>query len=183
MRAVVVESTISLDGYVAPAKGASDHRTTREDPRVKEGKLERLSRAGTHIMGRVTYLEMASHWPKSDDEYAKPMNELPKVAFSRTLTEPADWHDSRIAGGDLAPEIQRLREEPGGDIVAWGGGRFLQALSRAGLVDEYRLTINPIVLGDGLALFKDLESPIELELVQAETFASGTALHIYRPLR
>jgi dihydrofolate reductase len=183
MRAVVVESTISLDGYVAPAKGASGHRSQGEDQGLKERKLERLSRAGTHIMGRVTYLEMASHWPHSDDPYAAPMNELPKVAFSRTLTEPADWNDSRIAGGDLAQEIERLREEPGGDIVAWGGGTFLQALSRAGLVDEYRLTINPIVLGDGLALFKDLEAPIELELVAADTFTSGTALHIYRPLR
>jgi dihydrofolate reductase len=183
MRAVVVESTISLDGYVAPPEGMPARHAGPEDPRLKERKLARMTRAGTHIMGRVTFEEMSTHWPFSDDPYAKPMNDLPKVAFSRTLTDPGDWAHSRIASGDTAQEIQALREQDGGDIVAWGGGAFLQSLSRAGLVDEYRLTINPIVYGGGLPLFDRLPSPIGLELVEADTFPSGTALHIYRPLR
>ena len=180
MRDVVVESTMSLDGYVAPVRRTSDHRRMPEDPRLKQGKLDRLTRAGTHIMGRVTFEEMAQHWPSSSDAYAAPMNELPKVVFSKTL-QSVDWDGSRIASGDLADEIQALREQDGGDIVAWGGAAFLQSLSRAGLVDEYRITINPIALGDGLPLFKDLPTPLELELVQATTYETGTALHIYRP--
>lgn len=180
MRKVVVMMSMSLDGFVAPAKGAPDHRSMPEDPALKKIKLDWIRQAGTHAMGRVTYNEMAGHWPLSTDEYAAPMNELPKVVFSKTL-ERADWNNSRVARGDLAEEISALRLEPGGDIIAWGGASFVQALSRAGLVDEYRLVINPIALGDGLPLFKDLAAPIELQLAQATRYANGAVLHIYRP--
>jgi dihydrofolate reductase len=137
-------------------------------------------RSALRAMGRVTYQQMAEHWPYSNDAYAAPMNELPKVVFSKTL-ESADWNDSRVARGDFAEEISELRQEPGGDIVAWGGASFVQALSRASLVDEYRLVVNPVALGDGLPLFKDLSAPIGLQLVQATTYATGAVLHIYRP--
>ncbi len=74
-----------------------------------------------------------------------------------------------------------MRGEPGGDILAWGGATFVQGLSRLGLVDEYRLVINPVALGIGLPLFKGLSEPIDLELLEARTFGTGAALHIYRP--
>lgn len=180
MRKVIVEMSISVDGFVAPAKGAADHRGAPEDPVLKQLKLDWLRRTGTHAMGRVTYQQMAAHWPHSSDEYARPMNDLPKVVFSKTLQE-AHWNNSRVARGDLAEEISALAQEPGGDIIAWGGASFVQALSRAGLVDEYRFVINPVALGDGLPLFKDLSAPIELQLVQATTYATGAVLHIYRP--
>jgi dihydrofolate reductase len=180
MRKVIVEISVSVDGFVAPAKGAPDHRGTPEDPALKQLKLDWLSETGTHAMGRVTYQQMAEHWPYSSDAYAAPMNDLPKVVFSRTLQEAA-WNNSRVARGDLAEEISTLRQEPGGDIIAWGGAAFVQALSRAGLVDEYRLVIKPVALGAGLPLFKDLSAPIWLQLVEARTYATGEALHIYRP--
>ena len=180
MRRVIMQMSISLDGFVAPAKGAPDHRSAPEDPQLKQTKLNWVRHAGTHAMGRVTYEEMASYWPTSSDEYAAPMNDLPKVVFSKTL-ERADWNDSRIARGELAEEIAKLRAEPGGDILAWGGASFAQALSRAQLVDEYRVVINPVALGGGLPLFKDLAEPIRLDLIDATTYASGEALHIYRP--
>ncbi len=180
MRKVIVIMSMSLDGFVAPAKGAPDHRSKPEDPALKRIKLDWLSEAGVHAMGRVTFNEMAAHWPVSTDDYAAPMNELPKVVFSKTL-ERADWNDSRVARGDLSEEISALRQEPGGDIIAWGGANFVQELSRHGLVDEYRLVINPVALGNGLPLFKDLSAPIELQLIQARTFANGAALNVYQP--
>jgi dihydrofolate reductase len=180
MRKVIVEMSMSLDGFVAPAKGAPDHRSLPEDPALKQVKLDWLRQAGTHAMGRVTYNEMAAHWPVSTDDYAAPMNDVPKVVFSKTLAS-ADWNDSRVARGDIGEEISAMRLEPGGDIIAWGGASFVQALSRQGLVDEYRLVINPVALGNGLPLFKDLSDPIELQLVEARTFASGAALHVYQP--
>ncbi len=180
MRRVIVLISVSLDGFVAPAKGAPDHRVLPEDPMLKKIKLDWLREVGTHVMGRVTYTEMAAHWPISTDDYAAPMNELPKVVFSKTL-ESTGWRDSRVAGGDLAEEISALRREPGGDILAWGGASFVQALSRQALVDEYRLVINPVALGNGSPLFKDLQAPIQLQLIQAKTFENGSALHIYRP--
>jgi dihydrofolate reductase len=180
MRNVIVEISMSLDGYVASVDGGPDHRGFPEDPALKQRKLDWLGRTGTHIMGRVTYEQMAEAWPHSSDAYAAPMNELPKVVFSKTLAE-APWHNSRIARADLAEEIASLREEPGGDIIAWGGAAFVQSLSRAGLVDEYRLVINPVALGAGKPVFKDLPSPITLELVEAVTYDTGAALHVYRP--
>ncbi|HLW96510.1 MAG TPA: dihydrofolate reductase family protein [Solirubrobacteraceae bacterium] len=176
---MIVQVSLSLDGFVSPARGAGDHRGS-EDAVLKQAKLDWLEGAGTHIMGRVTYEEMARHWPTSTDAYAPPMNDLPKVVFSKTL-ETAAWKHSRVARGELATEIAALKEESGGHIVAWGGAAFLQALSRAGLVDEYRLVFNPVALGDGLPLFKDLSSPLRLALVTATTYEDGAALHVYRP--
>jgi dihydrofolate reductase len=179
MREVILIMSLSLDRFVAPAEGARDHRSGPEDPALVQRKLDWLSRAGTHAMGRVTYEQMAGHWPSSSHAYARPMNEVPKVVFSKTLRE-ARWDTSEIARGDLAGEVSKLRREPGGDIIAWGGAAFAQGLSGAGLVDEYRLTINPVALGDGLPLFANLSAPIGLRLVEATAYDGGAVLHVYR---
>jgi dihydrofolate reductase len=181
MRKLLLQMGISLDGYLAQG-GMSDWGLPPEDPGLKRWKIESLRGAGVHIMGRVTYAEMAGHWPSSTDDYAAPMNEIPKVVFSKTLTR-ADWADSQIARGDLAEEIARLKAEPGKDIVAHGGAAFVQALSRLSLIDEYRLVIHPVALGNGLPLFKDLAAPLPLRLVEAMTFATGSALHVYETKR
>jgi dihydrofolate reductase len=110
------------------------------------------------------------------------MNEVPKVVFSKTL-EKAEWPPFRIARGDLAEELASLKREPGKDIMAHGGARFVQALSRRGLIDEYRLVIHPVALGSGLALFKDLPAPLHLKLVEAKTFPNGTVAHVHQPVR
>jgi dihydrofolate reductase len=133
-------------------------------------------------MGRVTYEEMAGHWPTSTDDYAVPMNEIPKVVFSKTLDEAA-WAGSSIARGDLADEIADLRRQPGGEIIAWGGATFAQSLSRAGLIDEYVLVVHPVAFGGGLPMFRDLAEPLRLELIEARTFDTGTVLHVYRSVR
>jgi dihydrofolate reductase len=177
MRNVVLMMSTSVDGYVAGPHGHAG--AVPEPAELSQWKLDRIRRAGTHIMGRVTYEEMAGFWPTSTDDYAAPMNEIPKVVFSKTLTE-ATWPESSIARGDLAQEIGALRAQPGGEMIAWGGAKFAQALSRAGLVDEYVLVINPVVLGSGLPMFADLPTALRLELVEARVFGS-TALHIYRP--
>ena len=177
MRNVVLMMSTSVDGYVAGPHGHAG--AVPEPAELSQWKLDRIRRAGTHIMGRVTYEEMAGFWPTSTDDYAAPMNEIPKVVFSRTLAE-ATWPESSIARGDLAEEIAALRAQPGGEIIAWGGAGFAQALSRAGLVDEYVLVINPVALGSGLPMFADLPAALRLELVEARAFGS-TALHIYRP--
>jgi dihydrofolate reductase len=130
-------------------------------------------------MGRVTYEEMASVWPTSESDFARPMNEIPKVVFSRTL-QHVEWPETRIARGDLREEIEQLKRESGGDLIAYGGARLDQALSRLGLVDEYRLMIQPAALGAGLPLFKELAGPLHLDLVDAKTYPSGLAIHVYR---
>jgi len=180
-RPVVVQMGVTLDGFGHGAEGYEDWGLPPEDDGVVDWKAASLREAGTHIMGRRTYEAMASVWPTASGVYADVMNEIPKVVFSSTLTS-ADWPDSRIANGDLADEIDRLRHEPGGIILAHGGKTFLDSLIGAGLVDEYRLVIHPVAIGHGAGLFEALPAPLRLELVEARTFPTGTAIHTYRPL-
>ena len=180
MRRVVLQMGVTLDGYVAGPGGEGDWGLPPEDPDVRAWKVASLGRVGTHIMGRVTYEQMAAYWPNETGEYAAFMNKLPKVVFSATLPD-AGWPGTRIARGDLATEIAALKAEPGGEIMAHGGAAFVQALSRHRLIDEYRLVILPVALGAGLPLFKDLPAPLHLELVEATTYSTGVAIHVYRP--
>jgi dihydrofolate reductase len=182
MRKLVLSMGMSLDGLVArPGRyGAGGWGLPPDDPALKQRKLEWMREVDLHLMGRNTYEEMAEFWPTSDDAYAAPMNAIPKVVFSSAL-DRADWPDSRIARGDLAEEIAALKREPGKDMIAWGGAAFAQSLTRLGLVDEYRLILQPVALGEGLALFKDLHAPVRLELIDAQTYDTGAALHVYRP--
>jgi len=103
--------------------------------------------------------------PNATGEYAKFMNRLPKVVFS-----------------DLTEEIAALKRESGGEVMAHGGATFVQALSRFGLIDEYRLVILPAALGSGLPLFKDLAKPLRVDLAEARSFPDGTVIHVYRPI-
>jgi dihydrofolate reductase len=177
VRRVVLIMSVSVDGFVA---GPHGHAGAFDEPvELKHWKLERVRRAGTHIMGRVTYEEMAAHWPTSTDEYAAPMNEIPKVVFSNSLDD-AKWSKSSIARGDLATEIVTLRGQSGGEIIAWGGARFAQALSRNGLIDEYVLVIHPVAFGSGMPMFRDLPKALLLELVESRTYENSTVLHVYR---
>ena len=108
------------------------------------------------------------------------MNEIPKAVISTTLTR-ADWPDSRIASGDLVEDVDQLKRETGGVILAHGGATFVDALIRDGLIDEYRLVIHPVAIGHGAGLFGALREPLRLELIEARTFPSGTAIHVYQP--
>ena len=179
MRQVALQMGMSLDGYVA---GDGEHPgvAVPEDAELVRWKIDRLAKAGAHLMGRTTYQEMAAYWPRSTEPYAAPMNDIPKIVFSRTLTE-ASWPTTRIARGDLAAEIAALKQEPGGDVIAHGGASFAGALAARGLIDEYCLVIQPVAVGGGQALFAELSAPLRLELVDARSFTCGVVVHVYRP--
>jgi dihydrofolate reductase len=175
MRPLILKMEISLDGFAGASDGGLDWIFRTFDDELTRMEVELLGRAGVHAMGRVAYGDMAAHWPTSDEPFAPPMNDIPKVVFSRTL-EDAPWGPVRIARGDLADEIAALKREPGGPILAHGGARFAQSLSRLGLVDEYRLTVHPDVLGSGLPVFCD---PAQLRLRGARTFPAGAVVLHY----
>jgi dihydrofolate reductase len=184
-RRLVLQMGVSLDGIVAIPRGDGSMPVMEgewglppEDPELTKLKLAWVREAGAHLMGRVTYEEMAAYWPTSTHAYAAAMNEIPKIVFSSTL-ERADWHDSQIARGDPAEEISRLKREPGKDLVAHGGATFAQSLARNDLIDEYRLITHPIAVGCGAPMFKDLQTPLRMELVDAKQFANAT-LTVYR---
>jgi dihydrofolate reductase len=182
MTGVVLQMGVTLDGYVAGLGGEGGWGLPTEHPDVRAWKLASLRQVGTHIMGRVTYEQMAEHWPNATDDYAGFMNNLPKVVFSKTLPA-ARWAPSRIARGDLAEEIAAIKSESDGEIMAHGGAAFVQALSRLGLIDEYRLVILPVALGHGLPLFKDLAKPLRLDLEKAKSFPDGTLINVYQPIK
>ena len=171
---------VSLDGYILEG-GTEFYRwweALPNDDELEEYFAATLRRAGTHIMGRVTYQGMAAHWPTSREPVAPVMNDIPKVVFSKTLPS-ADWPESRIARGDTAEEIARLKAEPGGDIVAHGGVRFVQSLARLGVVDEYRLYVYPVAIGSGNSLITGIEDLQTLRLVSNRAFPSGAVELVY----
>src|SRR4029077_13232153 len=139
MRRLVLQMGVSVDGYVA---GGPERKAylggPGEHPDVTAWKVDRLHEIGLHVMGRVTYKQMATHWPTAQGVYAPFMNDIPKAVFSKTLVR-AEWPDSRIIRGDQADEITSLKEESAKDIMVHGGARFVQALSRQKLIDQYHL--------------------------------------------
>jgi dihydrofolate reductase len=180
MRPVVVQMGVTTDGFVHGDKGYEDWGLPPEDDEIVAWKTASLRAAGTHIMGRVTYQDMVQVWPRGTGVYADAMNDIPKVVFSKTLLH-VEWEGTRIASGSLAEDIDRLKRESGGTILAHGGQTFIDSLVREHLVDEYRLVLHPVVIGNGTSLFRALERPLRLDLVEALTFPSGTAIHTYRP--
>ncbi len=148
-------------------------RTYDDELRAWEADL--LWQAGTHAMGRRLYQEMAAYWPDSTEVFAAPMNDIPKIVFSKTLQQ-AEWKHTRIVQGDVAAELARLRQEPGKDILVHGGAEFAQSLAGPGLIDEYRLFVHPVVLAGGLLLFKQ---PMDLKLLSTRTFPAGAVALTY----
>ncbi|MDA4135545.1 MAG: dihydrofolate reductase family protein [Thaumarchaeota archaeon] len=108
------------------------------------------------------------------------------MVFSKTL-EKAEWQNSRLVSvktdDDVAKEVVRLKEQPGGDMVVFGGARFAQTLSKLGVIDEYRLKLQPVALGAGLPLFKDFRSRVGLRLVKSQAFKSGVVALCYQPAK
>ena len=190
MRRLVLKMSRSLDGFVCGPNGETDWMIRSRDEGGKAWVAESLWRAGLHAMGSRSYFAWAGYWPTSTDLLAAPMNDIPKVVFTRQRSldlitgdsaQAASWAEAQIANGDLATEIGRLKQEPGKDILAHGGAGFAQSLARLGLIDEYRLVVHPVALGVGLPLFAELPMPLDLKLVGTSIFASGVVAQVYRP--
>jgi dihydrofolate reductase len=191
MRKLVLKMSVSLDGFVSGPNGEADwiFRTGGDD--AGQWVLDTLRQAGLHAMGSRTYKDMAAFWPSSGLPLAQPMNEIPKVMFTRNgpldtqapqaAAGEGSWANPIVARGDLAAEIARLKAQPGKDILAHGGANFAQALAAHGLIDEYRLLVHPVALGKGLPLFSELSRPLDLRLVSATTFGSGAMALVYQP--
>lgn len=176
MRHVVLGMQVSLDGYVATVDGRLDWAFTNFDAELGVSAMESLSQLDTVLLGRANYEEQAAAWPNREGPMADLMNTLNKIVFSKTL-EHVEWVNSRLATSSPAEEIARLKQQPGKTIGVAGGARFAQSLSKEGLIDEYRLTIHPVVLGNGLPLFV---APLQLKFVGSRPLASGVVVTIYQ---
>jgi dihydrofolate reductase len=186
MRKVVLQvSDYSLDGIIGEEETDFYEfcRAVPDDPAQEARTLGSLERAELHIMGRVTYQGMAQYFPTATDHpYADVMNKAPKSIFSSTL-KTADWANSTILSGDTTEEIEKLRREGTGEILAHGGVSFARSLIRLDLVDEYRLSVFPYLAGNGKSLFAGAAQPRELGLVSSTAFGNGMVGLIYRRRR
>jgi dihydrofolate reductase len=147
MRELTADMFVSLDGFAAGADGGQDWTFGHFGPQFAQFARQVLAQPQIMIMGRVTYEIMARSWPSSSGPLAAPMNNLPKLVFSTTLTEPLAWNNARLAQHDLAEEIRTLKEEPGDPLRTIGSITLVRHLMTAGLVDRFRLVVFPHVLG------------------------------------
>ncbi len=145
-------------------------------------KLDELFACDALLLGRVTYQGFASAWPTMTGTgiYGERMNSLPKYVASTTL-QTTEWNASLIKG-DITEEVNKLKQQPGQDVLIFGSCTFVQTLIARDLIDEYRLMVFPIVVGSGKRLFADGEKKV-LKLVETKTFSSGVVVLTYEPAR
>jgi dihydrofolate reductase len=184
MAKLVVYNSVSLDGFFTDAKGDMSW-AHKQDPEWQVFVSENAAGGGRLLFGRVTYDLMASFWPtplaaKSNPIVADRMNGLPKFVVSRTL-EKATWSNTTLLKGELTAQVRQLKQQPGANIVIMGSGTIVAQLADAGLVDEYQIVLNPLVLGRGRTLFEGIKSNLALKLAKSRPFANGSVVLFYEP--
>ena len=172
---------MTLDGFC-------DHTAGIADDELHQHYNELLESAGGLLYGRITYQMMESYWPtvvknptgdKPIDEFAVLIDNIPKIVFSHTLKD-VDWKNARLAQKDIKEEVLELKQQRGKNIVA-GSPSLIAACTQLGLIDEYQLCIHPVIIGDGLPLFRNINNKIILKLLRTKTLGSGAIIHYYEP--
>ncbi len=183
MRKLFVFNLVTLDGYFeGPNRDISWHNV---DAEFNEYAIPMLDTLDLLLFGRITYELMAGFWPtpealRDDPIVAAKMNGLAKVVFSRTM-DKAEWNNTRLVNEIIEDEIKKIKTLPGKDIALLGSGSIMAQLAQRGLIDEYRIMVNPIVLGKGTPLFKGMTNRLDLKLINARTFRNGNVLLRYEP--
>jgi dihydrofolate reductase len=176
----------TLNGYYKGLRGDISWHKHGAGEEEKEFAAEGAKSESILLFGRITYEMMASFWPtpeaaKMDPVVAEGMNKSDKIVFSRALKK-ADWKNTRVVKNNMLEEIKKLKELPGKDMTLLGSGSILTQLAEAGLIDQYMFMIDPIALGDGTPLFKNMKGQLNLKLTKTRTFKSGVVLLVYEPL-
>jgi dihydrofolate reductase len=196
MRKVVVQEWMTLDGVVQ-APGAADEDPSGGfrhggwhlpyfDDLSRRWVLENVGGAGGFLLGRRTYEGFAAHWPNASEEeqpLAQPLNARPKYVASRTLSEPLEWQNSTLLRGDVAEAVAALRRQDGGDLLVMGSTELVQLLVGQDLVDEFRVMLDPLVVGGGKRLFRDDGARRPLRLVDSQVTSTGAIVATYAPAK
>jgi dihydrofolate reductase len=177
MRKLKLQVQISVDGYIAGPNSEMDWMVWNWDDKLKQYVTGITDPVDTIILGRKLAEGFIPHWTSALNnpepmDGAKKMVETPKVVFSKTLTK-SEWERTEIANGDLVEEIKKLKERKGKDIIVYGGGAFVSSLIKAGLIDEFHLFVNPVALGQGMPIFKELNQQQNLTLANSQSFDCG----------
>jgi dihydrofolate reductase len=187
MRKLVVFNNVTLDGYFAGMNGDfSWAHGGADDAEFNAFAADNASGGGQLLFGRITYELMASYWPtanaiKNDPIVAEGMNSMPKVVFSRTL-DRASWSNTKLVKGGIVSEIRKMKKEPGKGMAILGSGSIVSQLAPEGLIDEYQIVVNPVVLGRGRTMFDGIEEKLNLKLTKTRTFGNGKVFLCYEPI-
>jgi len=186
MGKIVVTEFISLDGVVEDPGGSEDYSRggwAFDFDRGQEGdkfKMDELLEAEAQLLGRVTYEGFAAAWPEREDEagFAKKMNEMPKFVISSTLERP-EWQNTTVLSGDPAAAVASLRDETDGIILIAGSATLVRTLLENDLVDELRLMVFPLLLGEGKRIFPEGDAKLPLKLAESKAVGDGVLVLQY----
>lgn len=183
MRKISVSNLISLDGFYAGPNGEIDWFVNIADKDFEEYSINLINSVDTMLFGRVTYELMESYWPDAKPENDDPriieaMNNYPKIVISNTLNK-VNWKNSTLIKGDAVDAVANLKQKPGKDIVIYGSGSIVAALAEKNMIDDYRIFIYPVILGNGKRMFRNYESRLTLKLTDTKKFKSGLVLLHY----
>jgi dihydrofolate reductase len=194
MRKLAVIEFLSVDGVMqAPGhpdedrEGGFEHGGWQQpysDEVLGAAAAQGMAATDTYLFGRKTYEKMAAYWPTAptDDPMAAHLNAAPKYVASRTL-KTLDWQNSTVIDGDVVTAVTELKQKPGGTIAVLGSGELVQTLLEHDLVDEFRLFIQPLVIGSGKRLFRGSEQVTRLRLIDSQTTSVGGLILAYEPIR
>ncbi len=189
MRKLKLQVQVSVDGYMAGPKNEIDWMVWDWDDEIKRYVNKITDPVDCILLGRVLAEGFIDAWAARANEaqneetgFIRKMNETPKIVFSDTL-QYIDWKNTTLVNGELAEEINSLKKQPGSDLIAYGGTKFVASLIKEDLIDEYHLFINPVVLGNGKPVFHHLNEKINLNLIQSQSFACGITVLQYAPKR
>ncbi len=179
MRRVIASMYLTLDGVMESPDKWSFQFWSEESAKFK---LDELFSSDALLLGRVTYQGFAAAWPSMTDEagFANRMNSLPKYVVSTTLEEPLEWNNSRLIRENILEEVQKLKQQPGQDVLIYGSGELVRTLMQHDLIDEYRLMVFPIVIGSGEQLFQGGSGTKTLKLKDVKSFSSGVVVLTYQ---
>ncbi len=182
MRKIIASEMVTVDGCFAGPNGEIDWFVYNKE--IEKYGIELARTVDTILFGRVTYEMMASYWPSApaaanDQIVIDQMNNSPKIVFSKKLRK-AGWKNTRVINEINAEEISEMKKTPGKDLVIYGSGSIVSAFANLGLIDEYHLFVNPVALGKGKPLFKDLNDRHELKLLKIREFSNGVVLLHYQ---
>lgn len=180
MGKLVMWNLVTLDGYFEGTKKWDlDFHNIVWGDELERLSTEQLNQCNALVFGRVTYEGMAAYWAKETGTIADFMNAIPKIVFSRTL-DKADWNNTRVAKDNIAEEVASLKRSQK-DSYIFGSADLSATLTKRGLIDEYRLCVVPILLGEGTPLFKTNPAQMKLQLLNAQALKNGGIILRYKP--
>jgi dihydrofolate reductase len=184
MRKLLVTEFVSLNGVMEAPGGEAGHPHTGwvgdyHDAGTLQYKQEELMECDALLLGRVTYESFAAAWPEREGEFADRFNAIRKYVVSSTLTAPLEWANSTLLEGDPVESVRQLKETEGGPIMLQGSAQLTHTLTDAGLIDEYRLMVFPVLIADGKRMFTGVDDKQPLELVRTQAFDSGAVVLNY----